>query len=38
MITYEVEGLYSNVTHNLGWAAINYWLEKYALILDDFTK
>ena len=38
MITYDVEALYSNITHALGYEAITYWVEKYPSNLDRFSK
>ena len=33
LITSDVEGLYNNIRHDLGLAAISYWLNKYPDLL-----
>ena len=34
LITIDVEGLYNNITHDLGLTALTYWLSKYPSLLD----
>lgn len=37
-ITFDVSSLYTNITHDLGLEALNYWMNKYPEILDRFDK
>ena len=36
--TFDVVSLYTNITHELGLKSLKYWLEKYPLESDKFSK
>ena len=38
LATFDVVGLYSNICHDLGLKAINYWLEKYPEFIPNWIK
>ena len=37
LITIDVEALYSNITHDLGLNALEFWLSKYPNLIDRFS-
>ena len=43
LVSFDIENLYSNITHELGLEAINFWLDKHPEDMDkridkDFIK
>ena len=38
LVSFDIENLYSNITHELGLEAINYWLDKHPEDMDKRKK
>ena len=38
LVSFDIENLYSNITHELGLEAINYWLDKHPEDMDKRIK
>ena len=38
LASFDIEPLYSNITHDLGIEAVNYWTDKYPDVIQDFQR
>ena len=37
LVTVDIEGLYNNITHNLGLTALSFWINKFPNIIDRIS-